>query len=125
MTLENCELVAFTATTQPERARAFYCDVLGLRLEEDMPFALVLRAPNATLRIQKVNDFSPLPLTVIGWKVADAAVAARQLIARGVRFERFPGMTQDDLGIWCSPSGAKVCWFKDPDGNVLSLTQFG
>lgn len=123
--LETCELVAFVATTQPEKARAFYCDVLGLRLEADTPFALVLRTPNASLRIQKVNEFSPQPFTVVGWKVDDVAAAARQLIARGVQFERFPGMSQDDLGIWCSPSGAKVCWFKDPDQNVLSLTQFG
>jgi catechol 2,3-dioxygenase-like lactoylglutathione lyase family enzyme len=116
--------VAFAATTRPDKARAFYCDLLGLRLEEDTPFALVVRAPNASLRIQKAQHFSPLPFTALGWKVDDVAATARQLVRKGVMFERFEGMSQDDLGIWISPGGAKVCWFKDPDGNVLSLTQF-
>lgn len=99
-------------------------DLLELPLEEDTPFALVVRAPNGSLRMQKVKEFSPLPFTALGWKVDDVAATARQLIAKGVTFERFAGMQQDELGIWVSPSGARVCWFKDPDGNVLSLTQF-
>ena len=124
MILQNNELVAFLATTQPERSRAFYCDVLGLRFEEDGPSALVLRAANTTLRIQKVLAFAPLPFTALGWKVEDVRGTAKQLLGKGVKFERFDGMKQDDLGVWISPSGAKICWFKDPDGNVLSLTQF-
>lgn len=124
MMLENNEIVAFLATTESQKSRQFYCDVLGLRFEEDSPFALVLRAANATVRIQKVPAFTPLPFTALGWKVEDVRATARQLQARGVRFERFEGMTQDDLGVWTSPSSAKICWFKDPDGNVLSLTQF-
>lgn len=123
--LANCDVIAFVATTQSEKARAFYCDVLGLSLEEDSPFALVVRAANATLRIQKVQSFQPLPFTSLGWSVKDIRATAEQLIEKGVNFERFEGMNQDDLGIWSSPSGALVCWFKDPDGNVLSLTQFG
>ncbi|HEX4573576.1 MAG TPA: VOC family protein [Gemmatimonadales bacterium] len=124
MILETCDIVAFVATTQPELARTFYCDVLGLRLEEDGPFALVVTTPNATLRIQKVQAFAPLPFTVLGWKVGNVRATAKQLLGKGVTFERFEGMSQDDLGVWVSPSGAMVCWFKDPDGNVLSLTQF-
>ncbi len=124
MILQNDELMAFAATTKPEEARAFYCDVLGLRFVEDTPFALVVRAANATVRIQKVESFTPLPFTVLGWKVADLAAAAVQLKHRGVNLERFAGMSQDELGIWTSPGGAKVGWFKDPDGNLLSLTQF-
>jgi catechol 2,3-dioxygenase-like lactoylglutathione lyase family enzyme len=124
MLLQNDELIAFAATTQPDKARAFYCDVLGLRFEEDSPFALVVRAGNAALRIQKVQAFTPLPFTALGWKVADIQATAAQLKDRGVNFERFPGMKQDELGIWNSPSGAKIAWFKDPDGNLLSLTQF-
>jgi len=116
--------MAFVATTQPEKSRAFYCDVLGLSFEEDSPFALVLRAANATLRIQKVQSFEPLPFTSLGWTVEDIKATAQQLIEKGVAFERFEWMDQDELGIWSSPSGALVCWFKDPDGNVLSLTQF-
>ena len=124
MLLENCDSIAFVATTQPEKARSFYCDILGLRFEEDNPFALVVRTANATLRIQKVQTFTPLPFTVLGWKVGNLSATAKQLLGKGVKFERFEGMSQNDLGLWVSPSGAMVCWFKDPDGNVLSLTQF-
>ena len=123
--LAGCDVVAFLATTQPAKARAFYCDVLGLRFVEDGPFALVVEAANVTVRIQKVREFKPVPFTAIGWAVGDVRETAKQLAGKGVRLERFEGMGQDDLGIWVSPSGAKVCWFKDPDGNVLSLTQFG
>ena len=125
MILAHSELTAFIATTQPQKARTFYCDVLGLAFEEDTPFALVLRAANAAVRIQKVQVFTPLPFTALGWKVADIKATVKELSDKGVRFERFEGMNQDKLGIWDSPSGAKVCWFKDPDGNLLSLTQFG
>lgn len=124
MILSNCAIIGFLATTQPEKARVFYCDTLGLRLEEDNPAALVVRAANALLRIQKIRAFTPLPLTALGWQVADIRAAMRQLLNKGVQFERYGGMKQDDLGVWISPSRAKVCWFKDPDGNVLSLTEF-
>jgi len=123
MILENNEVMAFVATTQPEKARTFYCDLLGLPLEDDSPFALVVRTANATLRIQKVQAFTPLPFTVLGCNVVNIQSTVNQLLAKGVKFERFEGMTQDESGIWVSPGGAKVCWFKDPDGNVLSLTQ--
>src|SRR5215813_2553221 len=103
MTLANCEIMAFVATTQPEKARAFYCDVLGLSFEEDSPFALVVRAANATLRIQKVQSFTPLPFTSLGWVVEDIKATVQKLIDHGVRFERFPGMSQDELGVWAAP----------------------
>jgi len=123
--LANSDVMAFVATTQSEKARAFYCDILGLTFEEDSPFALVVKAANATLRIQKVQSFEPLPFTSLGWTVEDIKATTQDLIDKGVSFERFEWMDQDDLGIWTSPSGALVCWFKDPDGNLLSLTQFG
>ena len=123
MSIQSSDIVAFLATTNPARARSFYCETLGLRLVEDNPFALVLQAPNGTLRIQKVKSFTPQPFTALGWTVRDIRPAAQQLQSKGIQFERFEGMTQDELGIWLSPSGAKVCWFKDPDGNILSLTQ--
>ncbi|TCK74179.1 catechol 2,3-dioxygenase-like lactoylglutathione lyase family enzyme [Acidipila rosea] len=124
MALQMCHVMPFLATTQPEKARAFYCDVLGMRLEEDSPFALVVKAANASVRIQKVQAFTPSPFTALGWHVDDIETAARQLQSKGVTFEHFEGMNQNDLGIWASPGGAQVCWFKDPDGNLLSLTQF-
>jgi len=124
MSLDKCEVVAFVATMKPDEARKFYCDVLGMKLEEDGPFAVVVSGANATIRIQKVRELKPAPYTALGWKVQDVRATAKDLTTRGVKFERFDGMPQDALGIWDSPSGAKVCWFKDPDGNVLSLTQF-
>jgi hypothetical protein len=76
------------------------------------------------LRIQKVEAFSPLPFSSLGWKVPDISASARQLIQKGVTLSRFESLVQDEVGIWISPGGAKVCWFTDPDGNLLSLTQF-
>ncbi len=124
--LGDCALMAFVATTQAEKAKAFYSNTLGLRLVEEDQFTLVFSAGGTTLRIQKVHQFTPHPFTALGWKVADIKSAAARLADKGVKCERYPGMEQDALGIWTVPGGAgKVCWFKDPDGNVLSLTQAG
>ena len=118
-------LIAMIATTQPERAKTFYSDVLGLKLVEDQWFALVYMAGGTRLHIQKVKEFSALPFTAIGWTVPDIAATVAALAQKGIKFERFDGMKQDAAGIWTTPDGGgKVCWFKDPDGNTLSLTQF-
>jgi catechol 2,3-dioxygenase-like lactoylglutathione lyase family enzyme len=122
--LTDCEVIAFTQTIQPERAKAFYRDVLGLKFDQESVFALVFTAGRTMLRVQKVRELSPLPFTALGWRVPDIAAAVQELSKRGVAFERYTGMSQDDAGIWTTPDGGKVCWFKDPDGNVLSLTQF-
>jgi len=122
--LGDYEVIAFSQTSQPERTKSFYGDVLGLKFEEDSPAALVFRAGRTMLRIQKVSGFSPLPVTSLGWNVPDIKAVVQELSRKGVTFERYEGTTQDDLGIWGSPSGARVCWFKDPDGNTLSLTEF-
>lgn len=111
------------ATTQPERAKAFYRDVLDLRLVSDEEFALVFDANGTMLRVAKVDDLHPLSRTVIGWRVDDIESAVRGLGSRGVQFERFDGLQQDNLGIWTT-DGGRIAWFKDPDGNVLSLTMF-
>jgi len=122
--LGDYEVIAFTQTTRPDEAKAFYGDILGLRLDEDDPFALVFRAGSTMLRVQKVPELTPLPFTTLGWNVPDIRATVANLSSKGVRFERYDGMPQDDAGIWLTPSGAMVCWFKDPDGNTLSLTQF-
>lgn len=122
--LSTCSLVAFIATTDAAAALEFYRDVLGLRLISDDPFALVFDAGGTMLRVTKVKEFVAAPYTVLGWRVADIGAAVGELTGRRVRFERFDGMPQDEAGIWNAPSGARVAWFKDPDGNVLSLTQF-
>ena len=122
--LGNYYIVAFIATTQPASTKDFYERTLGLKPVEDSPFALVFEAHGTMLRIQKVDKLQPAPFTAAGWHVPDIRAAVQGLAVRGVRFERYEGLTQDDLGIWTTPSGARVAWFKDPCGNILSLTQF-
>lgn len=121
--LQNEKLVAFVPIRDADRTRAFYRDTLGLRLVSEDRFALVFAIDGTHLRATLVGEFQPQKFTVLGWQVADAAAAARRLSAAGVRFERYPGMEQDELGLWSAPGGARVAWFRDPDGNVLSITQ--
>ena len=121
--LRAAKLIAFAATTNGARAREFYVGVLGLPVISDDAFALALDANGTMLRIQKLEVFAPHPFTTLGWEVVDIDNAVDELSKRGVVFERYPGMAQDQRGIWYSPSGAQVAWFKDPDGNTLSLTR--
>jgi catechol 2,3-dioxygenase-like lactoylglutathione lyase family enzyme len=115
--------VGFVATTDIERARAFYGEVLGLALVEEGPFACVFDAHGTQLRVTPVAELITAPYTVLGWAVSDIVSTVRALDEAGVRFARYPGMDQDDTGVWNAPSGARVAWFCDPDGNVLSVTQ--
>jgi catechol 2,3-dioxygenase-like lactoylglutathione lyase family enzyme len=108
----------------PERTREFYETTLGLTFVSDDQFALVFDANGTMLRIQKVKQFDPPGHTALGWNVDNINTEVVQLNKRGVEFARYEGLGQDENGIWTPPSGAKVAWFKDPDGNVLSLTQF-
>jgi catechol 2,3-dioxygenase-like lactoylglutathione lyase family enzyme len=112
------------ATQYPAPARKFYEETLGLALISEDPFAIVFDASGTMLRVQKVRELVPAQHTVLGWEVRDIRAEIEGLTKRGVRFERFDGLSQDELGVWTSPSGAKVAWFKDPDGNTLSLTEF-
>lgn len=125
--LGAAELIAFVPTCDPARARAFYEDVLGLRFVSEDAFALVLDANGVTVRVANVSgvpDFRPAPFTILGWHVPDVGSSAARLRERGVEFERFDGMGQDTDGIWTSPSGARIAWLKDPDGNTLSITEY-
>jgi catechol 2,3-dioxygenase-like lactoylglutathione lyase family enzyme len=122
--LRENEAVYFLATTDVAAARVFFEGTLGLRLVADEHFALVFDLGGRMLRIAKAQELTPARHTVLGWKVDDIAAKVNELSRRGVRFDRFEGMPQDELGIWVSPTGAKVAWFKDPAGNSLSLTQF-
>ena len=122
--LAQWALIAFIATTQPEQAKVFYCEVLGLRLMEDTPFALVFDAHGTMLRVQKVQTFTPSGHTVLGWRVGDVHKMVERLLQRGIVFERYPGLPQDEQGIWTTPDGNQIAWFTDPDGNTVSLTEF-
>jgi len=123
--LESAALVAFAASTDLGRSRAFYQDVLGLTLVSQDDFACVFDAGGTMLRVTAVGQLTRAPYTVLGWQVADIAGTVRGLTASGVTFLRYDGMDQDGDGIWTAPGGARVAWFPDPDGNVLSLTQTG
>jgi catechol 2,3-dioxygenase-like lactoylglutathione lyase family enzyme len=121
--LGAASLTAFLPTRDPARARDFYERQLGLRLVEDDAYALVFDANGTMLRIQIVDSFAPHPFTALGWQVADIDAVADALAAKGIATERYAGMDQDARGIWNAPSGARVAWFEDPDGNTLSITQ--
>ncbi|HEU5358527.1 MAG TPA: VOC family protein [Gemmatimonadales bacterium] len=121
--LANATVITFLATRDPERSRRFYAETLGLPLKADDGFALVFDANGIELRVQKVDRVEPHAYTALGWRVADISVKVAGLARGGVAFERYQGMTQDPSGVWQAPSGARVAWFKDPDGNLLSLTQ--
>lgn len=120
------KLVAFVPTADLVKARVFYEGVLGLRLVEDeKPFALVFDANGIMLRVTPVGEHHAAPFTVLGWDVEAIESTVVRLTAAGVQFLRYPGLNDGDpRGIWTTPSGARVAWFHDPDGNVLSVTQF-
>ncbi len=119
----NAKLCGFAATTDAARCKAFYVGVLGLRLMHEDGFGIVLDSGGMMLRIQKGPELTPVPRTVAGWNVDDIDLAVRALAGAGVVFDRMPWFKQDDHGVASFPDGAKVAWFKDPDGNILSLAQ--
>jgi catechol 2,3-dioxygenase-like lactoylglutathione lyase family enzyme len=123
--LNNSKPICFLATKNAEQSREFYEKILGLKFISDDQFALVFDVNGTMLRIQKVENFKPRDFTVLGWNVANIVAETARLSQRGVQFSRYEWMDQDECGIWISPNGARVAWFKDPDGNLLSLTQFG
>lgn len=118
------KLMAFVAACDLDRAKSFYADTLGLQLVSEDRFALVFDAAGTMLRVAAVPEMTAAKYTVLGWQVRDIAQTATKLREAGVNFERYDGMKQDEAGIWLSPSGTRVAWFKDPDGNTLSITQF-
>jgi catechol 2,3-dioxygenase-like lactoylglutathione lyase family enzyme len=121
--LRGASLVGFIPVTDLSQARSFYVDTLGLALLEDTPIALVVDANGTSVRLALVDGLRPQPFTVAGWLVADIAGVVDALSAAGVAFQRFEGMDQDDRGIWTTPGGGRVAWFRDPDGNTLSVTE--
>jgi catechol 2,3-dioxygenase-like lactoylglutathione lyase family enzyme len=122
--LGQASFVGFIPVRDAGVARTFYAETLGLTVVDESPFALVLDAAGTMLRVTPVPEHEPRPFTIAGWDVPDIDACVDGLVARGVRFTRYDGMEQDERAIWTAPSGARIAWFLDPDGNNLSLTQF-
>lgn len=121
--LADKELKAFVPTVKPNEAKSFYKDILGLKLLSEDNYALEFDANGTLLRVTIVHDLTPHPFTILGWNVDNILSVIKQLNDKNIFCERYDFLKQDNLGIWTSPNGSKVAWFKDPDGNVLSLTQ--
>jgi catechol 2,3-dioxygenase-like lactoylglutathione lyase family enzyme len=122
--LAGAPFIGFIPVRDMSVARGFYEGILGLRVVEETPFALVLDASGTMLRLTAVPELAAQPFTIAGWQVPDITATVIELAGQGVRFSRYDSMEQDDLGIWTTPGGDMVAWFKDPDGNTLSLTTF-
>ena len=121
--LDSAKLVGFIPTQNLERAKTFYVDLLNLRVIHEDAFGATFDADGALLRISKVGTFQPASFTILGWEAPDIRPAVEELARRGVRFEKFDGIQQDASQIWTAPDGSRVAWFKDHDGNILSVSQ--
>lgn len=126
MSLAGNSPVAFIPTQKPEAAREFYEKILGLCFESADQFAVVFRvgaAPGMMLRVTPAPQFTPVAFTIFGWQVEDIVASVTELTAKGVEFTRYGFLEQDERAIWSAPGGTKVAWFRDPDGNTLSISQ--
>jgi catechol 2,3-dioxygenase-like lactoylglutathione lyase family enzyme len=121
--LSDKKLKAFIPTINPANARKFYAEILGLKLLSEDNFALEFDANGTLLRITTVEKLVPHPFTVLGWDVENISDLIKSMVKKGVVFERYDFIRQDNLGIWTAPGGTRVAWFKDPDGNLLSLSE--
>lgn len=121
--LADKQLKTFVPTVMPEKAKTFYSDILGLKLLSQDNYAIEFEANKSLLRVTIVPELKPHPFTVLGWNVDDISSTIKQLNEKGITCQKYDFLEQDELGVWTSPGGTKVAWFKDPDGNVLSLSQ--
>jgi catechol 2,3-dioxygenase-like lactoylglutathione lyase family enzyme len=124
--LGSANVIAFIASSDLERSRAFYESTLGLELVAQDGFATVFSTPGAQLRVAEVPEVVRADYTILGWDVPKIRETVRALKAVGVSFKRYDGMglEQDEDDVWEAPGGDLVAWFTDPDGHILSLTQF-
>lgn len=121
--LAKNKIVGFVPIKDAKRAKTFYEKALGLKFVSDDGFALVFDANGNMLRLVKVKDWEPPQFTILGWEVTDIEDMVKALQKNGVEFQKYPWMPQDQPAIWTAPGGARIAWFKDPDGNVLSISQ--
>ena len=121
--LGSNNIIAFVPISDGAKAREFYEGKLGLRFVNEDGFAVVFESNGIRLRAVKMKEVKPPHFTVLGWEVKPIEQAVTSLRERGVHFETFGFFKQDALGVWTAPSGDKVAWFKDPDGNILSVSE--
>lgn len=121
--LASSRMTGFLLTRDYEAARKFYEGKLGFSFVSQDQFALVVQAGESQVRIVKMEGMTPLQSTVLGWRVQGIEAVVDWLRQRGVEFEKYPFVQDKERGIWTAPSGDKVAWFKDPDGNVLSVSE--
>jgi catechol 2,3-dioxygenase-like lactoylglutathione lyase family enzyme len=121
--LASAKIVGFIPTKDYDKARAFYEGKLGFEFVSLDQYALVMSVGGHKIRIAKVPNFTPLQGTILGWEVQDIEAVVTWLTSRGVTPEKYPFVQDRELGIWTTPNGDKVAWFKDPDGNILSVSQ--
>jgi catechol 2,3-dioxygenase-like lactoylglutathione lyase family enzyme len=121
--LTQGKIIGFVLTKDYDKARAFYEGKLGLEFVSLDQYAMVMKAGGHMIRIAKVPNFTPLQGTVLGWEVEKVEAVAAWLRDRGVALEKYPFVQDRELGIWTTPNGDKVAWFKDPDGNILSVSE--
>ena len=121
--LTQGKIIGFVLTKDYDQARAFYEGKLGLEFVSLDQYAMVMKAGGHMIRIAKVPNFTPLQGTILGWEVEKIDAVAAWLRDRGVIVEKYPFVQDRELGIWTTPNGDKVAWFKDPDGNILSISQ--
>lgn len=121
--LASGKMVGFVPTKDYDKARAFYQGKLEFEFVSLDQYALVLSVGGHRIRIAKVPNFTPLQGTILGWEVKNIETVVTWLRDRGVPSEKYPFLQDRELGIWTAPNGDKVAWFKDPDGNILGVSQ--
>ena len=121
--LGNAKVQAMVGTGKADIARAFYGDTLGMKLKREDNFAMIFEVGDRELRVNRVPAVVPSTYAVLGFHVTDITAIATGLEAKGVMMERFPFLPGDANGVWTAPDGTKVAWFRDPDGNLLSIVQ--
>lgn len=123
--LATSRLQTIICTTWLDQAESFYGQLLGLKKRATSEGALVFDVGGSDLRVSPVPAMTPSEHTVVGFAVNNLTEVVARLTTAGVKFERFSGFNHDPNGILTTPQGSKVAWLLDPDGNLLSIVQYG
>lgn len=121
--LQGLPIMAILGVSDLGRSLDLYSGVLGLPVTSSDSFGASLEVGGGELRLALVDHVAPHPYSQLGWRVSEIARVAGSLDRAGVELTRYPGLEQDDSGVWTAPDGTRVAWFPDPDGNVLSIVE--